>query len=115
VKGLDACAKPTIEERDKIAPSRFLSLPPSSVSAAHRFGSDWSRADMAGPAAGSAQSRMTPQQTPLPQLANTSAHIRDERKASSPQWRLRLYGSGHAGLPLATVSGAMVTSLPPRF
>ena len=28
----------TIEERDKIAPSRFLSLPPSSVSAAHHFG-----------------------------------------------------------------------------
>jgi hypothetical protein len=49
----------TIEERDKIAPSRFLSLPPSSVSAAHRFGSDWSRADMAGPTAGSARSRMT--------------------------------------------------------
>jgi hypothetical protein len=49
----------TIEERDKIAPSRFPSLPPSSVSTAHRFGSDWSRADMAGPAAGSAQSRMT--------------------------------------------------------
>jgi hypothetical protein len=41
VRGLDSCAKPTIEEREKIAPSRFLSLPPSSVSAAHRFGSDW--------------------------------------------------------------------------
>jgi hypothetical protein len=49
----------TIEERDKIAPSRFLSLPPSSVSAARRFGSDRRRADMAGPAAGSAQARMT--------------------------------------------------------
>jgi hypothetical protein len=59
VGGLDSCAEPTIEEREKIAPSRFLSLPPSSVSAAHRFGSDWSKADMAGPAAGSAQSRMT--------------------------------------------------------
>jgi hypothetical protein len=50
---------PSVAPRQPLLRTRGRYWPFSSVSAAHRFGSNWSKADMAGPAAGSTQSRMT--------------------------------------------------------
>ena len=46
---------PSVAPRQPLLRTRGRYWPFSSVSAAHRFGSDWSTADMAEPAAGSAR------------------------------------------------------------